>query len=360
MKNTGSNALSVVSATRQQPDACAEAARGAAATGTAVLDRDFRVTWSNACAEAHLGPEAQAGRQALAGESPFGAYLAAGDFSKPLHLQTPRGVALAIEVLPFIDGGWLLLSRDVTASAKAESMRRDFVADTSHELRAPLCVLGGLVETMAELEPDAARMHEYLDLMGAQCKRMRTIVDGLLELSALEGLPAPGRAERVGVATLVARLRAEAEVLSGGRHTILLDAQPGFDLLGSESEIASALGNLVANAVRYTPPGGEVRIVWHASAKGAEFIVEDNGVGIEPQHIPLLTERFYRVQKAVHAGGRRGGGAGLGLAIVKAVLARHQATLEIASEAGKGSRFMARFPSQCVVPTISSVASLAA
>ncbi len=158
----------------------------------------------------------------------------------------------------------------------------------------------------------------------------------------------------------LARLRAEAEVLSGGRHTVVLNAQPGFDLLGAERDITSALGNLVANAIRYTQPGGEVRILWQVSAKGGEFIVEDTGIGIEAKHIPLLTERFYRVQKRGAQSRRGTGGAGLGLAIVKAVLSRHQAVLEISSEAGKGSRFVARFPLQRVAASRLGIASLAA
>ena len=351
MKNNNNPiALSVVGSHKNH-EALLEPPRRAGATGMAVLDRDYRVIWCNSCAQAHLGIAANGARQGLCGDSQLGAYLAAGEFSKPLQLG---GVLLAIELLSFIDSQWLLLSRDVSASAKLEAMRRDFVADTSHELRAPLCVLTGLVETMSELGPDPAREQEYLDLMGEQCKRMRNIVDGLLELSALEGAPEAHLEERINVTSLLSRLRAEAEVLSGGRHRIALDAQPGFDLLGTERDITSALSNLVANAIRYTQPGGEVRIVWHASSRGAEFIVEDTGVGIDAKHLPLLTERFYRVQKASH--GRRGtGGAGLGLAIVKAALTKHQAALEISSEAGKGSRFIARFPAHRV--TLSACAS---
>ena len=361
MKNNNNPiALSVVGSHKNHK--AVERPRGAGATGMAVLDRDYRIIWCNSCAQAHLGFAANGARHCLCGDSQLGAYLAAGDFSKPLQVEMSGGVLLAIELLPFIDSQWLLLSRDVSASAKLEAMRRNFVADTSHELRAPLCVLTGLVETMSELGPDPAREQEYLDLMGEQCKRMRNIVDGLLELSTLEAAPEARVEERINVTSLLSRLRAEAEVLSGGRHRIVLDAQPGFDLLGTERDITSALSNLVANAIRYTQPGGEVRIVWHASSRGAEFIVEDTGVGIDARHIPLLTERFYRVQKASQ--GRRGtGGAGLGLAIVKAALTKHQAALEISSEAGKGSRFIARFPAQRVTPSASAsspVSSLAA
>ena len=135
--------------------------------------------------------------------------------------------------------------------------------------------------------------------------------------------------------------------MSGGRHRIIFEVEPGFDLLGAENEIASALGNLVTNAVRYTPDGGEVRITWHASANEAEFAVNDSGIGIAPEHIPRLTERFYRVDRGRS---RATGGTGLGLAIVKHILNRHEATLDIKSEAGKGSRFAARFPARRIVP----------
>ena len=238
---------------------------------------------------------------------------------------------------------------------------RDLIADTSHELRAPLSVLGGLIETLSELDLDAERSRQYLDLMAQQCKRMRAIVDGLLELSTLEGKADAGPGERVDIASLLARLRAEAEVLCGRRLSVVLEAQTGFDLLGDERDITSAIGNLVTNAVRYTPPGGEIRLTWRASARGGECSVQDTGVGIDEKHLPLLTERFYRVQQAVQAAGRRGaGGAGLGLAIVKAALARHQATLEIRSEAGKGSCFTARFPAHRVLATGTSIEGIAA
>lgn len=228
---------------------------------------------------------------------------------------------------------------------------RDLIADTSHELRVPLTVMGGLIETLSELDLDADRSRQYLDLMAVQCKRMRNIVEGLLELSSLEARAEPGPGQRIDVTTLAARLKAEAEVLSGRRHAIVSDLATGHDLMGDECDITSALGNLVANAVRYTPAGGEIRLVWRATARGGEFSVEDTGVGIDEKHIPLLTERFYRVQQTAPGGGTRtAGGAGLGLAIVKAALARHQATLEIRSQAGKGSRFTARFPAARIAP----------
>jgi two-component system phosphate regulon sensor histidine kinase PhoR len=190
--------------------------------------------------------------------------------------------------------------------------------------------------------------------MSEQSKRMQRIIDDLLTLSMLESAPEPPQGERVDVALLLERTRVEAEALSAGRHRVALDAEPGFDLLGSESEIASAFGNLASNAIRYTPAGGEVRLVWRASPKGAEFAVEDTGAGIEAEHIPRLTERFYRVDRGRS---RETGGTGLGLAIVKHALARHQAALDIESTLGKGSRFAAKFPARRVVPAASRAPS---
>ena len=150
-------------------------------------------------------------------------------------------------------------------------------------------MLVGFLETVRELKLDPERSRDYLNLMAEQSRRMQRIIDDLLTLSSLESAPEPPRDDRVDVAALLARVRGEADALSGGRHRVTLDAAPGFDLLGSESEIASAFGNLVSNAVRYTPPGGEVRLTWRASENGAEFSVEDTGPGIEAEHIPRLT-----------------------------------------------------------------------
>ncbi len=321
--------------------------------GVAILDAECRILWCNDSAEAHFGVSADGDRGQpitnLVRQPEFVEYVAAGDFSKPLQLKTARtdGLVLSIQLVPYVESQHLLLSRDITQFSRIETMRRDFVANVSHELRTPLTVLVGFLETIKELKLDPERSRDYLKLMAEQSRRMQRIIDDLLTLSTLESAPEPPQEERVEVASLLARVRGEAEGLSAGRHRVLLDAEPGFDLLGSESEIASAFGNLASNAIRYTPSGGEVRLLWRASQKGAEFAVEDTGVGIEAEHIPRLTERFYRVDRGRS---RETGGTGLGLAIVKHALARHQATLEIESTPGKGSRFTAKFPARRVVP----------
>ena len=328
--------------------------------GLAIVDDEYRILWCNDSSESHFGVDAEgdAGQPItnLVRQPDFVEYVAARDFSSPFELKTARagGLVLSIQFVPYVESQYLLLSRDITQGLRVETMRRDFVANVSHELRTPLTVLVGFLETVRELKLDPERSRDYLNLMSEQSRRMQRIIEDLLMLSMLESAPEPPQGERVDVSLLLERIRVEAEGLSAGRHRVALDAEPGFDLLGSESEIASAFGNLASNAVRYTPPGGEVRLIWKASPKGADFVVEDTGAGIEAEHIPRLTERFYRVDRGRS---RETGGTGLGLAIVKHALARHQATLEIESTLGKGSRFTARFPARRVVPAASRAES---
>jgi len=321
--------------------------------GVVILDAHHRIEWCNEGAARHFGLDlaTDIGRPVinLVRQPEFVAYIVAEDYAHAIPLRTEHagGLALSVQVIPYGEAQKLLLSRDTTRLEKVEIMRRDFVANVSHELRTPLTVLAGFLETVQELELDARRTRDYVNLMAEQARRMQRIVDDLLALSALESSPEPSLEERVNMQGLIARVKADADALSGGRHRISLDAAQGFDLAGAESEIASALGNLVSNAVRYTPSEGSVSLTWRASSSGAEFIVEDTGIGIEPQHIARLTERFYRVDRGRS---RETGGTGLGLAIVKHALARHQATLDIESEPGKGSRFTARFPARRVLP----------
>jgi len=320
--------------------------------GVAILDAEYRIVWCNDSCEAHFGIDAGAdvGQPItyLVRQPEFVDFVTSGDFSKPIQLKTGRdSLVLSVQFVPYVDSQRLLLSRDITQGIRLETIRRDFVANVSHELRTPLTVLVGFLETVRELKLDPERSRDYLNLMAEQSKRMQRIIDDLLTLSTLESAPEPARDERVDVALLLSRIQSEAIALSAGRQRVTLDAEQGFDLVGAESEIASAFGNLASNAVRYTPAGGEVRLIWRSSQKGAEFTVEDTGVGIEAEHIPRLTERFYRVDRGRS---RETGGTGLGLAIVKHALARHQATLEIESTPGVGSRFTAKFPARRVVP----------
>jgi two-component system phosphate regulon sensor histidine kinase PhoR len=311
--------------------------------GVVILEADNRIEWCNRTAQAHLQIDAvrDVGQPIadLVRDPGFIDYLASGEEAAPVRVE--RGDAsLLLLVISYGRAQKLLLSRDITQAERVETMRRDFVANVSHELRTPLTVLVGFLETVRDLPLDAQRVRDYGGMMRDQAGRMQRIIEDLLALSALESAPPPPE-ERVRVAPLLARLRSDAEALSGGRHEIGVSGEPTRDLLGSETELLSAFGNLVSNAIRYTPAKGRVSIAWSEDPDGASFSVEDSGVGIAPEHIPRLTERFYRVDRGRS---RETGGTGLGLAIVKHALMRHQASLEIDSRPGAGSRFNARFP----------------
>jgi two-component system phosphate regulon sensor histidine kinase PhoR len=257
-------------------------------------------------------------------------------------------------VVPFGDGQKMVVSRDLSLIEKLERVRRDFIANVSHELRTPLTVVTGFLETLIDGQDDFARedVAHFLQLALDQSLRMQTLIEDLLTLSALEtGAPAAVE-ERVDVAQLVAGIAADTRLLSNGRHAIEVDVDRRATcatLLGSEKELRSAFANLASNAVRYTPAGGHIRLSWKCSRDGGEFAVEDDGIGIAAEHIPRLTERFYRVDRGRS---RETGGTGLGLAIVKHILSRHQAELRVTSEPGKGSRFSARFPSTRFPPAL--------
>jgi two-component system phosphate regulon sensor histidine kinase PhoR len=332
--------------------------RGAQALpyGVVVLDTQYRMDWCNDAAQEHLGldPERDRGQPIVnvVRTPEFVDYLRTGEFAEALRLKSPGSArALALQIVSFGDEEHLLLSQDVTAADRVEAMRRDFVANVSHELRTPLTVLAGFLETIQDLKLDASRVRDYVGLMAPQADRMKRLIDDLLTLSALEHALAPPDDKPVRMRPLLDRVRTEAVALSGGKHRILLEAIGDGDLLGAESEIASAFVNLASNAVRYTPAGGEIRIRWRSGGQvadgGAEFSVEDTGIGIDPEHLPRLTERFYRVDRGRS---RESGGTGLGLSIVKHALARHQATLSIESTPGKGSRFTAHFPAARLTP----------
>ena len=324
--------------------------------GMVILDAENRIDWFNETAGTQLGLDARSDTGQpithIVRHPRFVEYAQSGDYTKPVQIRAGQAAKtlLSIQVIPYGESQKLLLSRDITQFEMVETTRRDFVANVSHELRTPLTVLAGFLETVRELKLDPQRTRDYLNLMEEQTRRMQRLVDDLLALSTLESAPEPSRDEHVEMDGLLAKLKADAELLSGGRHHITLEAVHGFDLTGSETEIASAFGNLVSNAIRYTLSGGDVRLIWCAGAEGASFTVEDTGIGIEAQHLPRLTERFYRVDRGRS---RDTGGTGLGLAIVKHALIRHQATLDIRSEPGKGSQFTARFPARRVVPSLS-------
>ncbi|APV50078.1 hypothetical protein BWI17_10505 [Betaproteobacteria bacterium GR16-43] len=320
-----------------------EAAR-ALPDGVVILDGD-RIEWCNDTAKLHLDidPVGDAGNTIthLVRIPEFVQYLEGGDYAKPIELRSGDGRVLSVQIVPYGDAQRLVLSRDITRFEKLERMRREFVANVSHEMRTPLTVISGFLETLREdNEGDAEDRRRYLELMSEQARRMERLVADLLTLSTLESSPPPPLEEAIDMGALVERMGADARALSNGRHKIEVENASGIELLGSEKEITSALGNLVSNAIRYTPVGGTVRLRWHVAPEGAAFDVEDTGIGISPEHLPRLTERFYRVDRGRS---RETGGTGLGLAIVKHALVRHGATLDVQSTPGQGSRFTARF-----------------
>ena len=317
--------------------------------GTIVLDADRRITWFNSAAVRLLGlvGTRDIGQPvtSLLRAPAFERFLREGDFSRPVDVDSPLdlGGRLSIRVVPYGRGQYLMLIRDVTRLQRLENMRRDFVANASHELRSPLTVLGGYLVNMADDEAIPEIWEAPLGEMQAQTSRMNTLVNDLLELSRLE-TDAPGEPDEqpVDVPELVRKLRKEALAQAGGERTIEVDLDESLGLAGIENELYSAFSNLVFNAVRYTDPGGRIRIHWRRDPEGsASFCVSDDGIGIDAKHLPFITQRFYRVDPSRS---RSQGGTGLGLAIVKHVLQRHEARLRVHSEAAEGSEFSCVFP----------------
>ncbi|MCW5622310.1 MAG: phosphate regulon sensor histidine kinase PhoR [Burkholderiales bacterium] len=318
--------------------------------GVIVLDEHGRIQWCNPRAENLFGLDIRRDQYqqitTLIRNPQFVEYLEQGSFNEPLTLRISRSdgeVVLSIQLVPYGGSDKLLLSRDITHWDRLETTRRDFVANVSHELRTPLTVLSGFLETLADMrKPDPDMTRRSITLMAEQTARMHHLVEDLLTLSRLESTQNRPHEEAVDVAELIQGLQRDGMALSGGRHRIQVSASNRNGLLGSVDELRSAFGNLVSNAVRYTPEGGTIEIGWTVREDGCPvFFVRDSGIGIEPQHLPRLTERFYRIDRSRS---RSTGGTGLGLAIVKHVLSRHQGHLEIQSEVGKGSTFSAVFP----------------
>ncbi|WP_374409446.1 phosphate regulon sensor histidine kinase PhoR [Hydrogenophaga sp.] len=327
----------------------------ASPNGVVLLDAQSRIEWSNQTAAQHLGidPQRDIGQYVrnLVRHPNFGAYLDGGNFSQEIEIDGPghrptQPRKISLQVHPYGEQRQLVLTRDVTAVQLADAMRRDFVANVSHEIRTPLTVLSGFVETMQSLPLDEAERQHFLGLMSQQALRMQTLVNDLLTLSRLEGSPAPGASEWVAVQDLMQPAVQESQGLSAAIahpvHQIEVVTGPSMHVAGNRGELFSAVTNLLSNAVRYTPPGGRIRAGWRLPGDGScELFVEDTGPGIASEHLPRLTERFYRVDRSRS---RETGGTGLGLAIVKHVAQRHGGQVKIASELGKGSTFSIVLP----------------
>jgi two-component system phosphate regulon sensor histidine kinase PhoR len=345
----------------QQRLAAFLAAIQASPNGVMLLDSRNRIEWSNLTAAEQFGIDAERDRLQpivnLVRDPAFIDYFHGGDYARDVVINAkqqpasrPRRVSLQLH--PYGEGSKLLITRDVTAIEQAEAMRRDFVANVSHEIRTPLTVLAGFVETLRELPLEKAEQERYLALMATQASRMQNLVADLLTLSQLEGSPPPGIDEAVKAHALLAALEEDARAVSalatGGKpaHAITFLAAPDLELLGAANELQSAMSNLINNAIRYTPPGGSIEVSIEALDNGrAVFRVRDSGPGIAAEHLPRLTERFYRVDKSRS---RDTGGTGLGLAIVKHVVQRHGGELSIDSRVGEGSVFSIALPAHRV------------
>ena len=341
------------------------AAIQASPNGVVLLDANAQIEWCNLTAASHFGlnPTADISQHIgnLVRDPVFAAYFAAGNFTSEVTISgkssaASRASRLAVQIHPYGQGKKLLLSNDVTGREAAELMRRDFVANVSHEIRTPLTVLSGFVETLQTLHLDDTERNKYLGLMDQQTQRMQSLVSDLLILSKLEGSPSPLSDTWISADVLVNACELEAKALKADSQTtfghdeiasksfenLTFEIQPNLELAGSQSELLSAMCNLVNNAVRYTPTEGKIDVSLHVSDRGGVvFSVADTGSGIAAEHLPRLTERFHRVDTSRS---RESGGTGLGLAIVKHVVQRHGGELQISSVLGKGSKFCFTLP----------------
>ena len=315
--------------------------------GAILIKRNGEIEMFNAAAQTLLGLTTRDVGQNFVSlvRNPEIAALVNGQAAEGLVEITATHADLQLEVrrIDIDETRMLILARDVSALNRLLSMRQDFVANVSHELRTPLTVILGYLESLDDESLDQEQLRALMARLRPPAKRMKVLVDDLLLLTRLESSPKPSQTEvdMVAVAPMLDVIAADARQLSGGCHTITVEADPTLRLRGSEFELHSAFSNLVGNAVRYSPDGGDIHVRWFASAAGPRFEVEDHGMGIPAQHLTRITERFFRVDLS---GSRARGGTGLGLAIVKHVLKRHGATLGVRSELNKGSLFFCVFP----------------
>jgi len=314
-----------------------------------ILDKQQRIQWANPAASLLLDvhwPRDDGKRFSdHLHHSPLAELIDAGEYGRALEMapRHNRGLMLSLRVAPFGERKRqrLVVARDITKIYHINMIRRDFVANASHELRTPLTVIAGFLETLGDSPLTPENHRRPLTLMRNQTERMRSIIDDLLTLSRLEMEDQSQEVAPVDVGAEIREILHEAQALSDGRHALVAEVDEDLLLLGNLPELRSAFSNLVFNAVRHTRAGSRIRVGWRDDGRGPVFSVQDNGPGIAPEHIPRLTERFYRVDEGRS---RQSGGTGLGLAIVKHVLNRHDARLITASELGQGSTFTCRFP----------------
>ena len=332
-----------------------QASTAALRDGVVMLDKDGHLEWWNHAAEQLLGLRApdDSGQHVhnLLRDPRFVDYFDQADYREPLNIPSPLSLSVWLQynITRYGRGERLILVRDITRLHNLEQMRKDFVANVSHELRTPLTVLVGYLETMIDSEEDSqSRWLRPLNQMQQQAKRMQSLLNDLLMLSRLETSDTRVEEKPVRIDQLLPDIRKDALALSGERrHEITLECDTQVRLRGLETELRSAISNLVYNAVKYTQEGGQIHVSWIQDENGAQLSVTDNGPGIPVEHLPRLTERFYRIDSSRNS---TTGGTGLGLAIVKHVMMRHQGELQIRSTPGKGSTFTCVFPAARLLP----------
>lgn len=282
-------------------------------------------------------------------------YFDHGEYQAPLEITMWRNQQhLEFQVHVFGDKERLVIARDITRLFKLEQMRKDFVANVSHELRTPLTVIKGYIETLADYPKIPPVWHKALQQMDNQTLRMTTLINDLIILSKLETDQKETSEEPVHIAPLIDTIIIDASKISAERnHRFDVGGDSDLGIIGNKNELRSAISNLVINALNYSPDGSEIVVRYTHTPSGATISIADHGIGIDPKHIPRLTERFYRVDAGRSVAT---GGTGLGLAIVKHILLRHNSELRIESQLGKGSKFACLFP-ESIVTRVADVPS---
>ena len=314
--------------------------------GIVLMNLSTQLEWCNPIAQRHFGlalEDDKGNRMANLVRLPaFVAHLEANVYDAPIKIDY-LSRRLEITVIPFEENSLIVVSRDITEAERMDEMRRDFIANASHELRTPLTVISGFLEYASDAElmsqmPPEQRMNQ-VNLMCRQAEHMTVLIQDMLMLSRLESDFTVDET-RINMPELIESILPQIRALSGFNHTITTDVA-AINLKGSMTEISSAVTNLLSNAVRYTPTGGLIHLSWRNVQGCPTLNVQDSGAGIAPEHLPRLTERFYRVNNDASASVK---GTGLGLAIVKHILIRHQAELKISSTLGQGTTFSMVFP----------------
>lgn len=318
-----------------------------------VIDNGAQILWCNRNARIELGlkwPEDNGRRiDNLIRNPTFVDYLQNADFQYPIEIPAPTNPMKTFEyrIMQYGDDQLLMIVRDVSRVSHLEEMRKDFVANVSHELKTPLTVINGYLELVdASTANGPPILEKAVTEMGEQTQRMQSLIEDLLILSRIEASSERIFEKTIDMPSLIQRIGIEASALNKDKgHKIVYKVEDDLTVFGVETEMRSACSNLLFNAINYTPAGGTIKVFWEKRVDGAYFAVSDNGEGIEDKHLRRLTERFYRIDKARS---RKTGGSGLGLSIVKHVLHHHNSVLEVKSKIGKGSEFSFTLPNELI------------